>query len=85
MELEECIADALDVSMQGYTKEEKQVTDRNDIVEMTDKLKAELSGPQADKLISLLNAVNMYDGRFASEAYVHGVVEGIALKKKTEQ
>ena len=77
--------DALEESMHEYTKEEEQVADRNKIVEMTDKLKAELSGPLADKLISLLNAVNMYDGRFASEAYVHGVVEGIALKKKTEQ
>ena len=41
-----------------------------------------MSDEQKQQLNTMLNAISNCDGLFASEAYLHGVVEGIALRGK---
>ena len=49
---------------------------------MISTLRITLSPEQSRQLNRLLKAIDRDDSLFASEAYMHGVVEGIALRNK---
>lgn len=77
MELEEYIKDATDEAMSDYIKSEKYKEHKKQINDLLRNMRENLS---SEKMI-LLNQL-LCDGAFASEAYLQGVVEGIALCKK---
>lgn len=87
MELEECIKDALEESMQAYVLSEKYQEQKQGINDMITDFRGSLSESQKVKFNVILDAMSNQNSMFASEAYMHGVVEGIALHGKviTEQ
>lgn len=82
MELEECIKDALEESMQAYIHSEKYQEQKQGIDDMITDFRGSLSESQKAKFNALLDAMSNQNSMFASEAYMHGVVEGIALHGK---
>ncbi len=83
MELEECIMDSIDVTMKNYIESEEYKTQRTEINTMLTELRSELTPEQQIRLNKLVDAINISDGKFASKAYVTGVVNGITLREKT--
>lgn len=83
MELEECIMDSIDVTMKNYIESEEYKTQRTEINTMLTELRSELNPEQQNRLNKLVDAINVSDGKFASKAYVTGVVNGITLREKT--
>lgn len=81
MELKECIKDSFDdavsayVSSEEYREQQKQINTM--FLEIRDSLPEEKRGLFND----LMDAIGNCNGGLASEAYVCGVVEGIALRK----
>ena len=75
MELEECIKDALEESMQAYIQKQS-------VNDMVADFRDGLSESQVRKFNAILDAMTDQNSMFASEAYMHGVVEGIALHGK---
>lgn len=82
LELEECIKDAVEESMNGYIQSEEYVQQKQQINCMLQAFRSGLSKIQKQQLNNMLDAISNCDGMFASEAYLHGVVEGIALRGK---
>ena len=82
MELEECIKDALEESMQAYVLSEKYQEQKQGINDMITDFRGGLSESQKVKFNVILDAMSNQNSMFASEAYMHGVVEGIALHGK---
>lgn len=82
MELEECIKDAIDESMKEYICSDEYITQQQEISELQKALKERLSEKQQNTLNQLLDRISTCDGQLAAEAYMHGVVEGIALRGK---
>ena len=82
MELEQCIKDALEESMQGYNLSDENVQRRQEISLLINDLRRSLREDQSAKLNQILDAISTQDGLFASEAYMHGVMEGITLHNK---
>lgn len=82
MELEECIKDALEESMQAYVLSEKYQEQKQGINDMITDFRGSLSESQKVKFNVILDAMSNQNSMFASEAYMHGVVEGIALHGK---
>lgn len=78
MELEEYIKDATDEAMSDYIKSEKYKEHKKQINDLLRNMREN----QMILLNQLLDAISVCDGAFASEAYLQGVVEGIALCKK---
>lgn len=87
MELEECIKDALEESMQAYIYSEKYQEQKQSVNDMVADFRDGLSESQVRKFNAILDAMTDQNSMFASEAYMHGVVEGIALvnKKRTDR
>ena len=79
MELEECIKDAVEESMKDYIQSLDYLERRQQINKMLQLFRIGLSDEQKQQLNEMLNVISSCDGLFASEAYLHGVVEGIAL------
>ncbi len=82
MELEECIKDALEESMQAYIHSEKYQEQKQSVNDMVADFRDGLSESQVRKFNAILDAMTDQNSMFASEAYMHGVVEGIALHGK---
>lgn len=82
MELEECIKDALEESMQAYIHSEKYQEQKQEINDLITDFRGSLSESQQAKFNAILDAMSNQNSMFASEAYMHGVVEGIALHGK---
>ena len=82
MELEECIKDALEESMQAYIHSEKYQEQKQEINDLITDFRGSLSVSQQAKFNAILDAMSNQNSMFASEAYMHGVVEGIALHGK---
>ncbi len=82
MELEECIKDALEESMQAYVKSEKYQEQKQKVNTAIDKFQSHLDKSQVAEFIKVLDSISAQHSMFASEAYMRGVVEGIALHGK---
>lgn len=82
MELEECIKDALEESMQAYIHSEKYQEQKQEINDLITDFRGSLSESQKAKFNAILDAMSKQNSMFSSEAYMHGVVEGIALHGK---
>ena len=82
MELEECIKDAFDDSLKEYTQSEEYIKQQQHITDMLTIFRARLDNKQMQEFNILLDEIGSFNGRLASEAYLHGVVEGIALHIK---
>jgi hypothetical protein len=83
MELEECIMDSIEEAMKSYTESEEYKKQKTEINTMLAAFRSELNPEQQNKFNRLVDAINISDGKFASKAYVTGVVNGIALREKT--
>lgn len=82
MELEECIKDAIDVSMKAYIDSETYQEQQKEINKMLNDLRLRLSNEEKEMLNRLVNAIGRCDAGFASEAYVKGVVDGMVLRER---
>lgn len=82
MELEECIKDGFDESLRDYVQSEDYVSAKQQERSGLDYLESLLNESQKNALHSFLDAVTKSSSMLLSEAYLHGVVEGIALRKK---
>ena len=82
MELEECIKDALEDSMQAYIHTDKYQEQKQKVDCFVEDFRNSLSEDQITKFNVVLDAISEQNSMFASEAYMHGVVEGIALHGK---
>lgn len=82
MELEECIKDGFDDSLRDYIQLDEYQQRQDEIEEMISSFRSVLSADQQLRLIKIIDAITSEDGKTALEAYTHGVVEGIALRKK---
>ena len=83
MELEECIMDSIEEAIKSYTESEEYKKQKTEINTMLAAFRSELNPEQQNKFNRLVDAINISDGKFASKAYVTGVVNGIALREKT--
>ena len=82
MELEECIKDGFDDSLRDYIQSEEYISVKEQENRALAYLESLLNDSQKLALNSFLDAANNASGMLISEAYLHGVVEGIALRKK---
>lgn len=83
MELAECIMDSFDEAMKNYIESEEYRKQRSEINTMLAELRSELSPEHQKSLNRLIDAINISDGKLASQAYATGVVNGIVLREKT--
>ena len=82
MELEECIKDGFDDSLREYIQSEEYVSAKQQERRCLAYLESLLNESQKKALYSFLDETTNTSSRLLSEAYMHGVVEGIALRKK---
>ena len=82
MKLDACMKEALDDSMKEYNLSDACMERRHEINHMISTLRITLSPEQSRQLNRLLKAIDRDDSLFASEAYTHAVVEGIARRNK---
>lgn len=85
MELEECIKDAVDASMQKYSNSEAYLDRRAVLDANITSFKSGLDQEQSKSLEHILDQLSTEYGLCAAEAYKNGVVEGIALRAKVVQ
>lgn len=79
MEVAECIKDGFDAAMKSYLQSNEYQQGQQQIKTKTAELRVLLNECQQKKLNELLNAITTVNGLLAAEAYMRGVVEGIAL------
>lgn len=82
MELEECIKDNFDESLRVYIQSEEYTRLKQQEGRLLSYLQVGLSDMQKQQLTAFLDAATRVHSALASEAYVHGVVDGIALREK---
>ena len=82
MELEEYIKDGFDDSLRDYIQSEKYMSQKQQENDLLVEFQSNLSDDQKQQFILFLNAATTSNGMLISEAYMHGVVEGIALRDK---
>ena len=82
VEIEECIKDAFDDSMQIFIQTEEYKHERDEINDMIISFRTVLSAARQLQFNEIIDAITVADSKLASEAYMHGVVEGIALRDK---
>ena len=82
MELEECIKDGFDDSLRDYIQSEEYQQRQDKVDEMVNSFRISLRADQQLQLTKIIDAITSEDGIMALEAYIHGVVEGIALRNK---
>ena len=82
MELEECIKDGFDDSLRDYIQSEEFIQRQEKVDDMITALRINLNADQQLQLSKIIDSITSEDGRMALTAYVHGVVEGIALRNK---
>lgn len=77
MELEECIKDALDDSLQNYTHSVEYIQEKQEINEKLQSFRTGLSDIQKQQFNEIIDAITCSDGMLASEAYMtmrHGTL-----------
>ncbi len=82
MELEECIKDALEESMQAYIHSEIYNEQKQAVDGLIMEFRCSLNEVQKMKFNLILDSLSNLNSMFTAEAYMHGVVEGIALHGK---
>ena len=82
LELGECIKDAFDASLEEYMKSKDYIAERQKTTEKLKTFRAGLSDIQQQQFNEIIDAISDDNSKLASEAYMHGVVEGIALRGK---
>lgn len=83
LELEECIKDAVEDSMKEYMQSEEYVQQKQEKADdMISSFRINLHADQQLQLNKIIDVITSIDGNIALEAYIHGVVEGIALQNK---
>lgn len=83
MELEECIKDNFDESLRVYIQSQEYTRLKQQEDRLLSYLQVGLSDDiQKQQLGAYLDAATEVHSALASEVYVHGVVEGIALREK---
>lgn len=82
MELEECIKDNFDESLREYTHSNEYISLKQQEEDLLSSLQTGLSDEQKQRLNRYIDAVTERYSALASQAYVNGVVEGIALRGK---
>lgn len=82
MELEEHIKDSIDDSMKNYIESDTYKDQCKHIHNQILELRSELNEKQQQQLNSLIDAIGNCNSSFASEAYLRGVISGIALREK---
>ena len=82
MELEECIKDNFDDSLRVYIQSKEYTRLKQQEDRLLSYLQVGLSDMQKQQLNAYMDAATEVHSALASEAYVHGVVEGIALREK---
>ena len=80
MGLENVIKNAMDNILRAYLDSEEYQQQADEIEQLENELKASLLPDQAKLLMRLLDKISDCDGKFASEAFATGVVQGIALR-----
>lgn len=81
LELKECIKDSFDDAVSAYISSEEYQEQQKQINTMFLKIRNSLSEEQRGLFNELMDAIGNCNSGLASEAYVCGVVEGIALRK----
>lgn len=82
MELEECIKDGFDDSLREFIQSEEYRTQKKQERYLLEELQRGFSETQKRQFNMFLNAATESNSMLLSEAYLHGVVEGIALHNK---
>lgn len=82
MELAECIKENFDESLREYIQSEEYQQRQDKVDEMVNSFRISLRADQQLQLTKIIDAITSEDGSMALEAYIHGVVEGIALRNK---
>lgn len=82
VELEECIKDAFEDSLKNYTQSDEYTKEKQSADEKLAAFRNGLSDIQKQQFNEMMDTVTTVSSMLASEAYLHGVVEGIALKSR---
>ena len=82
MELEEYIKDGFDDSLRDYIQSEEYVSAKQQERRALAYLEGLLTEDQQQAFHSFLDATTNCNSMLLSEAYMHGVLEGIALRNK---
>ena len=82
MELEECIKDGFDDSLKDYIQSEEYRTQKQQEEYLLKTFQYSLTEEQKKLFNLLLDAATTSNSMLISQAYLHGVVEGIALRNK---
>ena len=82
MELEEYIKDGFDDSLRDYIQSEEYVSAKQQERRALAYLESLLTEDQQQAFHSFLDAITNCNSMLLSEAYMHGVLEGIALRNK---
>lgn len=82
VELEECIKDAFEDSLKNYTQSDEYTKEKQSADEKLAAFRNGLSDIQKQQFNEMMDAVTTVSSMLASEAYLHGVVKGIALKSR---
>jgi len=82
VEIEEYIKDAFEDSLHYFTQTHEYKQERNEVNNMIISFRIGLSDIQQIQLNEIIDAITISDGKLASEAYLHGIVEGISLREK---
>lgn len=80
--LEDAILDTMDSALEGYLNSDEYQKQTDEIERLENDFKASLSPAQVKLFICLLDKINDSDGRVTSQAYVAGVLRGIAFRDK---
>lgn len=71
MELEECIKDAFDASLEEYMKSKDYIAERQKTTEKLKTFRAGLSDIQQQQFNEIIDAISDDNSKLASEAYMH--------------
>lgn len=82
LELEECIKNNFDESLREYIQSEEYIHRQEKADDMISSFRINLHADQQLQLNKIIDVITSIDGNIALEAYIHGVVEGIALQNK---
>ena len=82
LELEEYIKNNFDESLREFIQSEEYIQRQEKVDDMISSFRINLHADQQLQLNKIINVITSIDGNIALEAYIHGVVEGIALRNK---
>lgn len=82
MELEEYIKDGFDDSLRDYIQSEEYQAQKQQEKQLLKAFQSDLSQEQKAQFNRFLDAATTSNSMLLSQAYLHGVVEGIALRNK---